>query len=226
MVKLNSKQFAVLTTFGRDQLGYIAHVTRFISEANGNIECQSCSRMGSVFVTVTWISGNDESMRAIKATYKTQLKELTPHLVDSDLPLPLPPDLEQIHCTLTVTCYEDSPNIVRRITELLASQRVNINSLAAATYPAPFQGTPMFMMEASIDVPHKSVLRWLGASIEAWEARYGWDMTLAVNSNSDRPDNSMVLSPAPFPPSNLFQKMDIDKSSDVMADNSYRMVFN
>lgn len=221
----SSRKFGVLTTTGTDHVGYVARVADFLATAEANIECQSCSKLGTLYVTSTWFSAAAADMEVIESTAKAVLHDLHPQFIPMAAPKPLADSGHSIRCTLELLSSEDKPAIVKCLAALLAAKQIDINTLAAATYPAPFQGTRMFMAELRLTLPHRQMLRWLAASIEAWEARYGWDMSLTVDSDSDdRSEDTLVPHVAPFPPNRLFAHAKVSRSTD--DDTAYRLAQN
>ena len=52
----------------------------------------------------------------------------------------------------------DRPGIVSRVTEILARRGVNVASLESRLEYAPLSGTPMFVLDADLQVPSEVVL--------------------------------------------------------------------
>ena len=50
----------------------------------------------------------------------------------------------------------DHPGIVYRISAVLSSAGVNIESMETKTYAAPVSGTPIFQIEANLAVPTRT----------------------------------------------------------------------
>ena len=61
---------------------------------------------------------------------------------------------------LTASCM-DHPGIVYRISGVLSSLGVNIESMETKTYSAPVSGTPIFQLEAHIAVPTRTNINQL-----------------------------------------------------------------
>ena len=60
----------------------------------------------------------------------------------------------------------DHPGIVHKLSQVLSSHGVNIESMETKTYAAPVSGTPIFRLEALLSVPTK-------ATISSLRARFG-----------------------------------------------------
>jgi glycine cleavage system transcriptional repressor len=58
---------------------------------------------------------------------------------------------------ISVTGF-DRPGIVLKVSEILARQGVNVASLESHLAYAPLSGTPMFVLEAQLQVPSEVVL--------------------------------------------------------------------
>ena len=55
----------------------------------------------------------------------------------------------------------DHPGIVYRISAVLSSAGVNIESMETKTYAAPVSGTPIFQLEATVAVPTQTNIHQL-----------------------------------------------------------------
>ena len=55
----------------------------------------------------------------------------------------------------------DRPGIVHQVSELLTRLDINVASLESRIAFAPLSGTPMFILEASLQIPGRSTLRQL-----------------------------------------------------------------
>ncbi len=78
----------------------------------------------------------------------------------------------------------------------------------------------MFMAELSLMIPHKSILRWLSNSLEAWEARYGWNLTLEIVTQDDL-HPSHVPQTAPYPPSRMLAHADVARMEESLGYPSF-----
>ena len=61
----------------------------------------------------------------------------------------------------------DRPGIVQAIASILAGRGINVASLESRLTHAPFSATPMFVLEASLQVPSKVVLSELRSELTA-----------------------------------------------------------
>src|SRR5687768_18254857 len=73
----------------------------------------------------------------------------------------------------------DRPGIVHGVSELLAKRGVNVASLESRLAHAPLSGTPMFVLEAELQVPSELALsalrKELGAACEAENLDFSLD---------------------------------------------------
>src|SRR5205814_9462385 len=53
---------------------------------------------------------------------------------------------------LTASCM-DHPGVVYRISDILSTLGINIDSMETKTYSAPITGTPLFQLEANLAIP-------------------------------------------------------------------------
>jgi glycine cleavage system transcriptional repressor len=74
----------------------------------------------------------------------------------------------------------DHPGVVHRISSVLSSLAINIESMETKTYPAPISGTPIFRLEALISLPAKLNLNALRARLAEIEREENIDVDLAL----------------------------------------------
>jgi glycine cleavage system transcriptional repressor len=147
--------YLVLSALGPDRPGLVAEVTHFITERGGNIEDSRMAVFGAEFGILVLVSGTSdevsrmaEDARALEA--KTGLTVLT-------RPTKSPSEHRRaptVPCVVTAEAL-DHEGFVRSIAGALAQAGVNIVSLETSAYNAPVTGSPLFRLEAQIDVPRE-----------------------------------------------------------------------
>ena len=78
---------------------------------------------------------------------------------------------------ISVTGF-DRPGIVLRISEILARRGVNVASLESHLAYAPLSGTPMFVLEAELQVPSEVVLAELRRELSSQCDEENLDLSL------------------------------------------------
>ncbi len=84
---------------------------------------------------------------------------------------------------ISVTGF-DRPGIVLRISEILARRDVNVASLESRLAYAPLSGTPMFVLEAVLQVPSEVALAQLRRELSAQCDEENLDLSLESVRNS------------------------------------------
>jgi glycine cleavage system transcriptional repressor len=148
--------YLVLTAVGPDRPGLVNDLSSLIRQAGANIEDSRMAVLGGEFAVILLISGPPDAIdraRSIGARIEDGLglrcilKETSPAHPPSDY---LPYRIE--------VTGADRPGIVQAIAAILASRGINVSSLESRLSYAPFSATPMFVLEADLQVPSKTVL--------------------------------------------------------------------
>ena len=74
----------------------------------------------------------------------------------------------------------DHPGIVYRLSGVLSSLGINIESMETKTYAAPVSGTPIFRLEANISVPTKTNINSLRQRFAEIQKEENIDIELAL----------------------------------------------
>jgi glycine cleavage system transcriptional repressor len=153
---------------GPDRPGLVNALASLIRDAGANIEDSRMAILGGEFAVILLISGSPGAVERAKEIgvriereleLRCILKETSPARSPSDY-LPYRIDVSGA----------DRPGIVEVIAAILAGRGINVASLESRLTHAPFSATPMFVLEASLEVPSKIVLselrRELGSACE------------------------------------------------------------
>ena len=148
-----NEQFLVLSALGPDRPGLVAEVTEYLSERGGNVEDSRMAVLGAEFGILLLVSGTGDEIAAIErevslVTQKTGLTVIS-HRTKA------PEEHRRtagIPCVITAEAL-DQEGIVRSVSRALCHVGVNIVSLETSAYEAPVTGSPLFRMEARIDIP-------------------------------------------------------------------------
>ena len=149
-----SEQYLVLSALGPDRPGLVAEVTDYLTERGGNIEDSRMAVFGAEFGILVLVAASADEIATIVADI-VRLEEKT-GLVFTTRPTKSPEE----HRPATVLPYMvtaealDHEGIVRAVSRALHRAGVNIVSVHTTAYNAPVTGSPLFRLEAQIDVPH------------------------------------------------------------------------
>ena len=148
-----NEHFLVLSALGPDRPGIVAEVTDYLSERGGNVEDSRMAVLGAEFGILLLVSGTGDEIAAIerdvgKIQETTGLQVLVRRTTS-------PEQYRRaavIPCAITAEAL-DHEGIVRAVSRALSRVGVNIVSLETSAYEAPVTGSPLFRMEARVDIP-------------------------------------------------------------------------
>jgi glycine cleavage system transcriptional repressor len=165
----------VLTAVGPDRAGLVSEIASAIHAAGANLEDSRMAILGGEFALLLLLSGSEAAATAVekgasalgerlglrvvsKRTGRAQRKEFLPYRI-------------------SVTGF-DRPGIVLRVSELLARRGINVASLESHLAYAPLSGTPMFVLEAELQVPSEVALAELRRELSAQCDEENLDLSL------------------------------------------------
>lgn len=171
----SEKTYLVLTAVGPDRPGLVSEIAASIHGAGANLEDSRMAILGGEFALLLLLSGAEAAAAAVekaagplgeklglrvilKRTGRGQRKEFLPYRI-------------------SVTGF-DRPGIVLRISEILARRGVNVASLESHLAYAPLSGTPMFVLEAELQVPSEVVLAELRRELSSQCDEENLDLSL------------------------------------------------
>jgi glycine cleavage system transcriptional repressor len=168
----------VLSAIGTDRPGLVDALSQFLLDAGGNIEASRMSVLGGEFGVLVLVSASEESARRIEQgidafTERTGLRAL----VKRGGATSARAAGEALAYQLTATSL-DQPGIVNRVSHLLASLGVNIESAECTARPGPWSGAPVFHLEMTLAVPQASEVAGLREALTQLGAHEGIDIEL------------------------------------------------
>jgi glycine cleavage system transcriptional repressor len=150
---MSIEAFAVLSALGPDRPGLVAQITQFLTARGLNVEESRMAVLGAEFGVMILVSGTPDEVVSLEngrgeLEAKTGLgilvrrtKSPEEHRKSATVP-----------CVVTAEAL-DQEGIVSAVSAALHAAGVNIVSLETTAYEAPVTGSPLFRMEARIDVP-------------------------------------------------------------------------
>jgi glycine cleavage system transcriptional repressor len=153
MPPVSTEQYLVLSALGADRPGLVADVTDYFAARGVNIEDSRMAVLGSEFGIQVLVSGSEESIARVIAD-KEALEAKTK--LGTILRRTKSPEEHRraavIPCVVTADAL-DHEGIVRAVALAISHMGINIVSLETTTYNAPVTGSPLFRLEATIDLP-------------------------------------------------------------------------
>jgi glycine cleavage system transcriptional repressor len=145
--------FLVLSALGPDRPGLVAEITEYLTERGANVEDSRMAVLGGEFGVLVLVSGTPAEIEKIEhdragLSGKTGLELLLRRTKS-------PEDHRRaasIPCLVTAEAL-DHEGIVRAVSRALHGAGVNIVSLETSAYEAPVTGSPLFRLEARVDLP-------------------------------------------------------------------------
>jgi glycine cleavage system transcriptional repressor len=172
--------YLVLTAVGPDRPGLVNDLSSLIEAAGANLEDSRMAILGGEFAMILLISGPADAIdraRQIGAQVESELG-LSCILKETS---PAHPPSDYLLYRIDVTGV-DRPGIVHAIAGILASRNINVASLESRVSYAPFSATPMFVLEADLQVPSTTVLSELRNELAATCEEENLDFRLELGS--------------------------------------------
>ena len=148
-----TEQYLVLSALGADRPGLVAEVTDYLADRGVNVEDSRMAVLGAEFGIQVLVSGSEDAVARVVAD-KVQLETKTK--LGVLVRLTKSPEEHRrasvIPCLVTAEAL-DHEGIVRAVALAISHMGINIVSLETTTYNAPETGSPLFRLEAQIDLP-------------------------------------------------------------------------
>jgi len=170
------KSYLVLTAVGPDRPGLVSEISSLVLSAGANLEDSRMAILGGEFALLVLVSGDQKATAEVAAQadalgaklgLRLLTKPTTSRQVASD----------SLPFEIRVTGV-DRPGIVQRVTGVLAGRGVNVASFESRLEFAPESGTPMFILEASLQVPSALALEDLRRELSKTCEEENWEYTL------------------------------------------------
>ncbi|MFO0589683.1 MAG: ACT domain-containing protein [Polyangiaceae bacterium] len=148
-----TEQFLVISALGADRPGLVAEVTEYVHGHSGNVEDSRMAVLGAEFGILLLVSGTPEEIAAIERDVAGLGEKTGLAIVTRRTKAP-----EEHRRAATIPCLItaealDQEGIVRSVSRALCAVGVNIVSLETTAYEAPVTGSPLFRLEARVDIP-------------------------------------------------------------------------
>jgi glycine cleavage system transcriptional repressor len=170
------KSYLVLTAVGPDRPGLVNEISSLVFAARANLEDSRMAILGGEFALLVLVSGDPTAIAQVehgsaelgaRLGLRVLTKPTSPQQASRDF-LPY-----QIRVTGV-----DRPGIVQRVASVLAGRGVNVASLESRLSYAPLSGTPMFILEAALQIPSALALADLRRELSSACDEENWDFTL------------------------------------------------
>lgn len=167
----------VVTALGPDRPGLVNRLAAFIGRAGGNIEDTRMVKLGGEFAVLVYVTGTQTALDALVADRPHIEREIGLTLFTKTTRKDALPR-KGLAYVLEVSAL-DRPGIVESVSDVLARFEVNVASLSSKVVYAPLSGTPMFQLEAELEIPPEVNIKELRRAIDDAAERENLDLTLA-----------------------------------------------
>jgi glycine cleavage system transcriptional repressor len=165
----------VLTAVGPDRPGIVNAISAMLHTAGANLENSRMAILGGEFALLVLISGSETSV--------ADVERQAPRL-EAELGLKVllkrtqrVPQRDFLPYSVRVAGV-DRPGIVRAVTELFTRRGINVASLESRVSYAPDSGTPLFELDAEVEVPSQVALSELRREVAALSDEENLDVAL------------------------------------------------
>jgi glycine cleavage system transcriptional repressor len=170
------KNYLVLTAVGPDRPGLVNEISSLVLAAGANLEDSRMAILGGEFALLMLVSGEVKAVTQVERGAdelgsRLGLRVLT-KLTSSQRAA-----RDFLPYQIRVTGV-DRPGIVQRVAAVLAGRGVNVASLQSRLAYAPESGTPMFILEAALQIPSALALADLRRELSTACDAENWDFTL------------------------------------------------
>lgn len=161
----SNKGYLVITALGPDRPGIVSDLSGLIHEVGANLEDSRMAVLGGEFALLLLVSGADATLSHVESKLASSgealgLRLLCKRTSDARHPKNVLP------YAIRVSGF-DRPGIVQTVTAILARRKINVTALESRLSYAAESGTPLFVLEAELEVPSETVLADLRRELNA-----------------------------------------------------------
>ncbi|HLV64415.1 MAG TPA: ACT domain-containing protein [Polyangiaceae bacterium] len=161
----NEKTFLVITAVGPDRPGIVSELSATIHGVGANLEDSRMAALGGEFAVLLLASGTEDALGRLEQRLAESEAALGLRLLVKRTTAPRP-DRRVLPYSIRVSGF-DRPGIVQAVTGTLARRGVNVRALESRLAYAPHSGTPLFVLNAELDVPSELTLSELRRELSA-----------------------------------------------------------
>jgi glycine cleavage system transcriptional repressor len=153
MLRMATENYLVLCALGPDRPGLVAQLTDYLSQRGVNVEDSRMAVLGGEFGVLILVSGPEPSILRVAAEKGALEAETQLYVVVRRTKSPEEHRRASVKpCVVTADAL-DHEGIVRAVALAISRMGINIVSMETTAYNAPVTGSPLFRLEAHIDLP-------------------------------------------------------------------------
>ncbi|GJM40720.1 MAG: hypothetical protein DHS20C20_10020 [Ardenticatenaceae bacterium] len=172
----------VITATGNDRVGIVDDVTKIILAHHGNVDSSRMARLGGLFAMLMLISVDEEHFNALQSAL-AGLREQGFDLTIRPTQRGNSQKFKGWHSFQIDVRGADHEGIIHEITHLLAEQGVSVETIDTGTEDAPFGGTKLFTMRATVFAPPTLSQTALQEEMDEAAHQLNVDVTVALSSS-------------------------------------------
>lgn len=165
----------VLTAVGPDRPGLVKRISALIHEAGANLEDSRMAILGGEFALLVLVSGPEAAVGRVERDAPVLEKELGLKLLSKRTKAEAPRNFLPYSVRVLGV---DRPGIVRAVAAVFEQRGINVGSLESRVSYAADSGTPLFTLEAELEVPSEASLSELRRAVTALSEEENLDVSL------------------------------------------------
>lgn len=165
----------VLTAVGPDRPGIVNAISALLHAAGANLEDSRMAILGGEFALLVLVSGSEAAVARAERDAPRLEAELGLKVISKRTERVAPRNFLPYIVRVSGV---DRPGIVRAVTDLFARRAINVATLDSRVTYAPDSGTPLFVLEAALEVPSEVALSELRREVAALSDEENLDVTL------------------------------------------------
>jgi len=176
----SDKTHLVISAVGPDRAGIVSELSGLIHERGANLEDSRMAVLGGEFALLLLVSGTEAVLGKVVEHLRESEASLGLRLLTTPTSRGRSPR-DFLPYVVRVSGF-DHPGIVQGVTSILARRGVNLRSLESRLSFAPESGTPLFALEAELEVPSMTALSELRRELTAKCEQENLDLLLDVGA--------------------------------------------
>ncbi len=168
------KSYFVVTITCPDRPGIVERITEVLVQQSANWEESRMARLGGEFAGMVLVSVAPDKADPLGAALRA--------MADDQMAVVVKPTHPAAEASASGRLYElrltgaDHEGIVHKVSAYLASQGINVEAMETEVVLAPVSATPLFQMEAQIQVPSRLPLTELQGNLNRIGDELGVDI--------------------------------------------------
>jgi glycine cleavage system regulatory protein len=172
------KCFLVVTVTCPDVPGIVERLTAAVVAQGGNWEESRLARLGGDFAGIVMVSVPSDRAEALQAALVALSSDDMTVAVKRTSPKGASASAGHVLCWIRLE-GADHEGIVHDVSAYLARQGVNVESMETEVVAAPMSATPLFYMEAQLDLPPALTIDELRKNLAAIADQLGVDIQVS-----------------------------------------------